>query len=196
MGKPSQKSKNVNSKNIVSSQKETPKIGLIPPQLPILKISGQLPPPLPTMPVIPILPSSPVASKPSPEIVAREMIEGLRDKKFPLDVKVVKILGETRQKTALRPLLKALHDKSYDGGTKYTRYGEFRTNRLNQAAAEAIGKLGDKKAVEPLIKVMMNKSLDPDLRVKVIEALSEISDISASDALLDILLEEAIPEVA
>lgn len=129
-----------------------------------------------------------------PELIAEELMAGLRSNEFPLSSSVIEILMETHQKDTLEVLLSALHQESYDGHA-YTQNGSFNTSYLQEKAVEALGRLGDKKAVQPLLTVLRDKSRDPQIRIKVIQALTAIGDASASGSLLDICLEESISKL-
>lgn len=83
--------------------------------------------------------------------------------------RVIWILGETRQPTAVPPLLKAL---------------THRNGNIRRLAASALGKIGDRRAVGPLCKLLVDAK--PQVRQYAIAALRRIGDPSALPRLQEI----------
>jgi len=117
-----------------------------------------------------------------PDEIARLMVAGVDDGRYPICFNVVQILAKTHHPSTLGVLAAALNMDCDDRATSRMP-GEFRTSKLSEAAAEAIGKLKKRESVPPLINVLSIPSQAPATRVKIIEALGEIGDPSASEVL-------------
>ena len=76
-------------------------------------------------------------------------------------------LGSSKNSKAVVPLIKALASDGYD---------------VREAAAEALGRLGDKRAVDPLIEALAD--WDDDVRKNATEALGLLGDKRVSDPLI------------
>jgi len=91
--------------------------------------------------------------------------------------KVITILGETREKRAVEPLLALLVDENEDE--------DFR----GYYVAAALGSIGDARAVKQLIK-FASKHAEDQLTCGSVRALGDIGDHRAVDALIAILDDE------
>lgn len=125
------------------------------------------------------------------------LINALDDKEWPVRKNAVKSLGKIGDKRALKPLLKALEDEDTDVKRQAIHALEkmkkeaykpllkmfYDVNWQNRSiAAEALGRLGDRRAVEPLSKALSNSRVRDEnryVRGKAAEALGRLGDKKA-----------------
>jgi HEAT repeat protein len=113
------------------------------------------------------------------------------------------ILGTLGEKSALKPLLKALKDERIRrsaieplGGIKHTRAINALIKLLKnddkyvrRAATQALGTIGHKQAVQPLLE-LFGREEDHNQRVCILEALGKIGDNRAMPIILAFLHDE------
>jgi HEAT repeat protein len=125
------------------------------------------------------------------------LIAALNDKEWPVRKNAVTSLGQIGDERALKPILKSLEDEDTDVKRQSIHALEkmkksafkpllkklYDVNWQNRAmAAEALGRIGDKRAVEPLSKALSNSRVRDEnryVRGKAAEALGRIGSAKA-----------------
>jgi HEAT repeat protein len=144
------------------------------------------------------------------EDAVESLIGSLSDKEWPVRKNAVIALGKLGDKRALKPILKALDDEDTDVKRQAIHALEkmkkeafkpllkklYDVNWQNRSiAAEALGRLGDRRAVEPLSKALSNSRVRDEnryVRGKAAEALGRLGDKKAVPYLEKALTEKYI----
>ena len=100
------------------------------------------------------------------------LIKKLNDKNSEVRADAVKQLGQTKTPTVVKFLLNALHDED---------------SVVCENAAAALGNMKSKEAIQPLIKLALDNNQNNSLKARVIEALGNIGDESATEVLCNLL---------
>ncbi|MCZ7550918.1 MAG: HEAT repeat domain-containing protein [Anaerolineales bacterium] len=118
------------------------------------------------------------------------LISMLKD--MEVGIATIEALGKIGDTRAVEPLIRELRFHESDAADALVNIGapaleallaalhsEF--NRVRAVAAQVLGRIGDARAVKPLIFALEDG--DPNVRISVINALAEIGEISAVEAL-------------
>src|SRR3954463_13325580 len=136
----------------------------------------------------------------------------LKDERAP-DVKgkLAQILGELKEASSVEPLTEAVDWTAAEGDSKgmnkeiaialgniadakaaptLLKCLNLKDNSTVIAAVGGLGEMRAKEAVEPLIKFARDENTEPFLSKKAIQALGDIGDPKAADALVDMMFKE------
>src|SRR4051794_8719713 len=136
----------------------------------------------------------------------------LAEEKLPeVKGKLAQILGEIKDPSSVDPLTDALDWTAADGDAKgmnkeiavalgniadakaapaLLKCLNLKDNYTIIAAVEGLGSMRAEEGVEPLIKFARDENTEPFLSKKAIQALGDIGDAKASDALVDMMFKE------